>query len=426
MMMRARLSLIDGLIALMLLVVLLSNTPVYAAENTASPAEVKVKAWLGSGSEPEEKLWAPTEQILLQIEVSTNRWFTSGTQIKGIEIANVLVKQRNAFAVNYTEQENGQTWSHQRWEVALYPQASGEYVIPAAAVLTQVADESGQKRPVTLMTPSMPFRVALPSAELAASKPWFAAANVQVQQDWSLKEGDVLTVGDSLVRTIKVEANDTLSVLIPHLMPMEVSPMWQGYPNTPELVDKQNRDGYVSTRQDSQTYVLQRGGQITWPDYQLWWWNTKTGQLEHTTLKGKTFKVKHTLSSWLHTYGWLVLSGLFAAVVLLLLFRWFKRRFQTYPLPLWVSFYRGLRQGDWGRCRVILYQRLRQRKHLLAMTAASSEANWQDAALNLQTSATARKDFVYLWKRIKKVRIGFSVPKALAELESIESSPPKS
>ncbi|QYJ78400.1 BatD family protein [Shewanella acanthi] len=409
---------------LLLLVVLLPKTPVYAAENTASPAEVKVNAWLGSGSEPEEKLWAPTEQILLQIEVSTNRWFTSGTQIKGIEIANVLVKQRNAFAVNYTEQENGQTWSHQRWEIALYPQASGEYVIPAATVLTQVADESGQKRSVTLMTPSMPFRVALPSAELADSKPWFAASKVQLVQDWSLKEGDVLTVGDSLVRTIKIEANDTLSVLIPHLMPMDVSPMWRAYPNSPELVDKQNRDGYVSTRQDSQTYVLQQGGEVHWPEYQLWWWNTQTGQLEQIQLEGKTLKVRHTLSSWLHYYAWHIVVFLLLATGTWLIVMGLKRYYHNHPTPLWLSFYRSLLKGEWGRCRQLLYQRLRDRKQVLALSQLSQEAELQAAALRVQTDGAKPQDFRSLWQAIRQSTSKWSkwwrLPKALPALANVE------
>ncbi|MCV5803009.1 BatD family protein, partial [Escherichia coli] len=79
------------------------------------------------------------EQVILTIEVATPRWFTGGTRIGNIEIPNVIAKQRNQLATNFTEQKEGQTWSRQRWEVTLYPQASGDFVIPPVAVGVQVS-----------------------------------------------------------------------------------------------------------------------------------------------------------------------------------------------------------------------------------------------------------------------------------------------
>ncbi len=409
-------------LTLLLACTLLVCGSVYADESnspsqTESGVQVRVKAWLGDNPDVTDKIWAPTEQVLLQVDVSTNRWFTSGTQIKGIDIPNVLVKQRNTFAVNYSEQESGQIWSHQRWEITLYPQASGDFIVPQGTVITQIADNNGHKKPVTLTTPTIAFHVALPSADLASSKDWFAASDVRVEQNWSINEDDELKVGGSVVRTIKIEANDSLSVLLPNVMPEQVSPQWKLYPNTPELVDTQNRSGYVSTRTDSQTYVLQNGGKVTWPEYRLWWWNTKTGQLEQIVLEGKTLVVKHTLGSWLRDYGWQLLGYFLGAMAALFVVRWLKGYYQAHPLPVWFVFYRALRRGEWQTCRLLLYQRLRRRRKLLAMAAASNTPEWQDAALNLQTDAAIPKDFVYLWKRIKQVRIGFALPKALVALE---------
>ena len=227
----------------------------------------------------------------------------------------------------------------------------------------------------------------------------------------------MLKVGDSLVRTIHIEANDSLSVLLPNLMPAQVSPDWKLYPSSPELVDKQSREGYVSSRIDSQTYVLQHGGDVSWPEYRLWWWNTQSGQLEQIVLEGKTVKVKHTLSSWLKYHAWTLFTLLLSAAILGLLIRRGKAYYQTHPIPVWLVFYRALRRGEWQTCRALLYRRLRRRKQLLSMTAASTEPDWQAAALRLQTHSTHRADFIYLWKRIKRVRMGLALPKALAALE---------
>ncbi|MFW8369224.1 hypothetical protein ACOICT_29675, partial [Klebsiella pneumoniae] len=74
----------------------------------------------------------------------------------------------------------------------------------------------------------------------------FAASAVKVQQQWSDQEDQPLKAGDSITRTVTLEANDSLSVLLPTLMPEQRSPLWSVYPAVPELDDQHSRSGYVS------------------------------------------------------------------------------------------------------------------------------------------------------------------------------------
>ncbi|WP_244249175.1 BatD family protein [Vibrio fluvialis] len=405
------------------LCLLLSSLPlsIAQADETVAPVDVKIKAWLGDDPNKIVEAWVPTQQILLHIEVSTNSWFTSGTQIKGIEIPNVLVKQRNTSAVNYTERENGQTWSIQRWEITLYPQQSGEFVVPAAQVFTQVSDFNNQKKAVTLQTAPISFRVVLPSAELAA-KNGFAASAVKVQQQWSDQEDQSLKAGDSITRTVTLEANDSLSVLLPTLMPEQRSPLWSVYPAVPELDDQQSRSGYVSHRTESQTYVLLAGGEIEWPAYEFWWWNTEKGRLEKVTLEGRTIHIKHTLASWVRYYAWELAIALFVVVVLVGLAIWLKRYYQRHPTPMWFEFRQALRRGEHSRSRTMVYRKLRTETHSVALVKHSPNMSWQNHAVQAQGENATRPDFIYLWGRIKKQRQRFSLPKALPELHQSESS----
>ncbi|MDO6575027.1 hypothetical protein, partial [Staphylococcus pasteuri_A] len=93
--------------------------------------QLEVRSWvaLGDSDEPSDKVLnvAVKQQAVLYIEVATTRWFTGGTRIGNIDVPNLIAKQRNLLATNYTERRNGETWSRQRWELTLYPQASGEY-----------------------------------------------------------------------------------------------------------------------------------------------------------------------------------------------------------------------------------------------------------------------------------------------------------
>ncbi|MEZ9417534.1 hypothetical protein AB4189_25760, partial [Vibrio sp. 10N.286.49.E1] len=89
--------------------------------------------------------------------VATPRWFTGGTRIGGIEIPNVIAKQRNQLATNYTERVGSITWSRQRWEVTLYPMTSGEFVIPTLPVRVQVSAPDGSNVGGTLYTQPIKF-----------------------------------------------------------------------------------------------------------------------------------------------------------------------------------------------------------------------------------------------------------------------------
>ncbi|MFB2864674.1 BatD family protein, partial [Aeromonas sp. MdU4] len=121
-----------------------------AAEATEA-TQVTLKSWLKDQGE-ENRPYAVNQQITLYLELATNRWFTAGTRIGQFELPGVMVKQRSELATNFTQRQNGETWSHQRWELTLYPQQSGQFEIPAIAVRATVARPEGGSRPVTLTT----------------------------------------------------------------------------------------------------------------------------------------------------------------------------------------------------------------------------------------------------------------------------------
>lgn len=187
------------------------------------------------------------EQVILTIEVATPRWFTGGTRIGSVEIPNVIAKQRNSLATNYTERIKGVTWSKQRWEVTLYPQTTGEFVIPKIPVTVQVSAEGGNKVSGALYTMPIAFDTVLPSGLLTEDMPWFSASDVDANQEW-LRSSESLKVGDAITRTITINAKDSLSILLPNLLVNESTDQYQAYPQPHRLRDTQERGDYRSQR----------------------------------------------------------------------------------------------------------------------------------------------------------------------------------
>ncbi|HIF9161992.1 TPA: BatD family protein [Photobacterium damselae] len=367
--------------------------------------DVELQAWVGQQPTAGEKRKTPSfsvnEQVILTIEVATPRWFTGGTRIGSIEMPNVIAKQRNQLATNFTEHKGGQTWSRQRWEVTLYPQASGDFVIPPVAVGIQVSAPDGEKVSGTLYTQPIKFKTVLPSGLLSGDTPWFSATHVDVKQEWETST-ETLKVGDAITRKITISAQDSLSVLLPDLLKGESTTRYQAYPQPHRLTDTQTRGDYQSTRTEESVYVIQQGGELTLPDYEFRWWNSKTQQVETVVLEGKTFAAKHTLKSVIKTYfAWIVSTLVLLGFVIISLIA-IKRYYRNRPTPAWLTFHRLLKAKQWPEVRTVLYKQLRLNTAELEMLKADHDESWQVYALRLQKGEENKHLMITLWRAIQK------------------------
>lgn len=384
--------------------VLLGIVPIAQADEvspSSSPYSVSVKTWIGpehtTQSRDSEKVYAVNEQIVLTIDVSTPRWFLGPTTIGKIDIPNLIVKQRNQLATNYTDRKGGVTWSHQRWEITLYPQSSGTFTIPQIPVTATIAGEGGKKTQGTVTTHEFSFKAALPDAQLTDKKQWFAASKVSVTQNWQSSH-DQLKVGDAITRTLTITADDSLSILLPQWLEGQSTPHYQAYADPAKLVDKSVRGDYQSTREDKVVYVMQQGGEVTFPDFNVVWWNSDKQRVETIHIEGKSFQVKHTLHSFLSAYWFeisLFVSGLVAIVILVLgVGRYYRDR----PLPLFIQFKQSLINKDIKTARLLLYIKL---KKVMNKDAFFQVDDLQTLTEGIADSDADNKQLKGYWKLIK-------------------------
>ncbi|MBR9873154.1 MAG: protein BatD [Vibrionaceae bacterium] len=387
--------------------------------------DVEIKAWVGKATTDEENRTSPNfsvnEQVILTIEVATPRWFTGGTRIGSVEIPDVIAKQRNQLAINFTERKGGQTWSRQRWEVTLYPQVSGDFVVPPIAVGVQVSAPDGKNVSGTLYTQPIRFSASLPSGLLSDNTPWFAATHVDVKQEWATSS-EPLKVGDAITRQITITAQDSLSVLLPDLLKGESNDRYQTYLQPHQLTDTQTRGDYQSTRTEQSVYVIQQGGELTLPAHEFQWWNSETQQLESIVIEGKSFQAKHTLKSFVKAYFvWII--GLITTLVLgIILFLAIKRYYRSRPVPPWLSLHRLLKENRWGEARAILYRQLRVNTSELEMRNADSSDSWQKSSTRMQSGEHSSSLIKSMWRKIqtKQNHLKLRIPKALPQLDKLK------
>ncbi|MEZ9997692.1 BatD family protein [Vibrio lentus] len=409
---------------------LASAADIYALQKSG---DVELIAWVGEKPKSGDKITpakvSVNEQVILNIEVATPRWLTGGTRIGSIEIPNVIVKQRNQLATNYTERVGGTTWSRQRWEVTLYPMTSGEFVIPTVPVRIQVSAPDGSNVGGTLYTQPNKFEASLPSGLLSDESPWFSATNVDVEQQWQRSSED-LKVGDAVTRTVTIKAKDSLSVLLPNVLTNESTQQYQAYPQPNRLDDTQERGDYRSSRIEETVYVIQQGGEFTLPEFTFQWWDSKNQRLESVVIKGEVFEAKHTFQSFIKAYMSVFISVGLAVVLCGMLFVAAKRYYKNRPTPSWLVLRRLLKQNNWPALRTFIYRQLRRETAQLELGKASGQKRWLEDSEALQQGREDRNVFSRLWKGLRNLPSDESnssnsrsifdrlrVPKALPDLK---------
>ncbi|NVN81006.1 MULTISPECIES: BatD family protein [unclassified Vibrio] len=373
--------------------------------------DVELIAWVGEKPKSGDKItpakFSVNEQVILTIEVATPRWLTGGTRIGSIEIPNVIAKQRNQLATNYTERVGGTTWSRQRWEVTLYPMTSGEFVIPAVPVRIQVSAPDGSNVGGTLYTQPIKFEASLPSGLLSDESPWFSATDVDVEQQWQ-RSNENLKVGDAVTRTVTIKAKDSLSVLLPDVLSNESTQQYQAYPQPNRLDDTQERGDYRSSRLEETVYVIQQGGEFTLPDFSFQWWDSKNQRLENVDIKGEVFEAKHTLQSFVKAYMSVFISVGLAFVLCVALFVSLKRYYKNRPTPSWLAFRRLLKQGNWSALRTFIYRELRTETTQLELGKAqlgklNGQKRWVEDSEALQQGREDKNVFARLWRGLRNL-----------------------
>lgn len=181
---------------------------------------------------------------------------------------------------------------------AIFPQESGELLIPGQAFSATTVDRSNSQfnpfgprpgRVVRVKSPEIPLQVRTKPASYPADAPWLPARAVELSEVWS-PQPDSLQVGDSLTRSVLLRADGLSSAQLPPLPATEATHL-RRYPDQPQLANQASETGLVGSREEREALVANREGVITLPAIEVLWWNTTTDQLERSQLPARTLQV---------------------------------------------------------------------------------------------------------------------------------------
>ncbi|GIZ12104.1 BatD family protein [Pseudomonas sp. NCCP-436] len=184
-------------------------------------------------------------------------------------------------------------------QYAIYPQRSGELVIPGQTFSATLVDRSaaGDFLPFgpragkvsRVKSPDIPLQVRPKPAEYPADAPWLPARALGLAETWS-PQPEQSRVGESLTRRLILKVDGLSSAQLPPLPATQVDDL-RRYPDQPQLSDQKSESGLISTREESEALVPSRSGQFELPPLEVVWWNTRTDSLERSTLPARTLQV---------------------------------------------------------------------------------------------------------------------------------------
>jgi len=241
---------------------------------------VIIESWL----EPNGQAFV-SQQMNLYIEVSTESWFASGTRIGNLEVDGAVVLRREQFAVNSSRRVEGKQWTTQQWMLTLYPQRAGNFFVPVVTVDVTVTDLAQQPLSLSLTTKPLSFVASYPE-NLDKRVDFIAAPTFQVTQTFDKELSNVgiqLSVGDSLNRTITINASNMAAMMLPEVT-FSAEEGLAAYQQSAVVNDKVNRGDYLAERIESVTYVVEEEGSYYLPALSFLWWNLSSNSLQKITL----------------------------------------------------------------------------------------------------------------------------------------------
>ena len=254
------------------------------------------------------------QALILAIEVSTDRWFATGSQIQHFTLKNVVMQANNITTINGSKRIKGQTWATQTHEITLYPTVSGAYQIDPIHVDISVNTEHDGIVSGELSTQESSFTIDLPKA-LEGIENFIVSPQVTLNVDGQFDEEKNYAIGEAITQTITITANDTPAMMIKpinlvanNLVAASLTANDKStdnkvvsdkatldgvsiYHKPAQVFDKSNRGTLLGTRIESFTYIFEKPGRYVIDEQVIYWWNSQTNTLEYLLIPSSAWTV---------------------------------------------------------------------------------------------------------------------------------------
>lgn len=236
------------------------------------------------------------EQLLLTVKL-ISQVNLSQAEMQPLEIKDTILIPLSDKPKQYVATINGKQHLILEHNYAVFPQTSGDLVIPSViySVVPAVErdiwnDPFGRNRNNILRIPTEEKHVTVSAVpQHATGKIWQPANNLTLHETWS-SSLDHLKMGEPVTRTITISAEGLTGGQIAPL-PATIVDGLTFYPDQPQNSDEKTTKGITGTRVETMAIIPNHGGDFVLPEVKVDWWDSKTQSIQSTTLPAKTLHV---------------------------------------------------------------------------------------------------------------------------------------
>lgn len=189
---------------------------------------------------------------------------------------------------------NGKLYNVAQWQFAIFPQHSGELLIPAQTFSGRVRLRNnyslGALQQIRTKSPEHRVQVKPIPESFPKGHTWIPAESLELQEQWG---GDFSQwqSGTPLTRTLVLNSRGLTAAQLPPL-DLTLPTSLRQYPEQPQLEDSPTAEGVLGTKQRSFALIPTQAGELILPGVSIPWWNTVTDQLEYARLAPLTLEVQ--------------------------------------------------------------------------------------------------------------------------------------
>lgn len=237
-------------------------------------------------------------QSLLTLRIYHSVALYDDSSLTPLHLSDAIVEQLGESRT-YEKMINGVRHGVIEVRYGIYPQHSGQLIIPALTFSATQVDSQQATAPAPLgpkpgkmihvTSAEIPLEVKPKPADYPATAAWLPARSLSMSETWN-PEPDHCQVGDSLTRTLTLKAEGLSSAQLPALPATDVNGL-RRYPDLPQLSNQISENGLIGSREEREALVPTRVGQVELPAVEVVWWNTHEDRLERSYLPARTLQV---------------------------------------------------------------------------------------------------------------------------------------
>ncbi|MGH1469909.1 MAG: BatD family protein [Cellvibrionaceae bacterium] len=235
------------------------------------------------------------EQLLVTVKIHTAVDLREIAAANEFTLENAIIEK--VSDTTYRKNINQRPYRVNEVVYAVYPQKSGELIIPSLSWLAVVANQRNNwdRSPFFSNGTTRKFRTSERAINVKI-KPvnytgvdWLPAQDITIEQHWS-SDPDRFVVGEPITRSITISADGLTSSQLPPLPKQNVDGM-KFYSDQPQFDDIKESTGVTGYRIENFAMVPSKPGPITLPEIVVTWWDTLSNQQKTSTLPSQTFTV---------------------------------------------------------------------------------------------------------------------------------------